>query len=342
MKNMAYISYFDLLGTRGFCENPNVYYSNIQEFYNTIKQESCFLNNCGKVGIFSDCAYAESSDLKCLLDFIVAIRDRLLTQGLFFNAVIKEGELNIQIVPQNDNQPAFGVVFNNSSIADLYISQTQFKGIGIFVEPSLVNEVKEHTNYETTNCIYVEGKMEDGKYTVHPMNYTDIRFKYDNYPAEMNHTLNIFYRSFYSAYVKSPEFGMYYISAISNFLRSCDNNFKWNFEKNEFTTQPIAFKTVENMLKIQSNDLSKLLGIEYLALIMLDIVYNSSSLTDDDKKKYTQKLVEIECVKNKFIHSLNDVPKSIFTENETTNNRELFISYCQSDLSDNFAEKILT
>ena len=336
---MSYISYFDLLGTRGFCENSEVYYRNIKEFYETVQQQSCFLSS-GKVGIFSDCAYAQSPSLYNLLLFLVEVRDRLLAQGLFFNAVVKEGDLDINVIEKTDTRPAFGVVFNNSKIADLFITQSQFTGIGIWIDPSLTNEIDRLENFKITKCFYLEKKVESGRDIIKPIPYNDIAFTLNGYTKEVEHTLDIFFHEFYSAYIKSKKFGMYYISSICNFLRSCNRNFKWDFEKKVFISQPLEFKTIENMLR--TNDLSDFRGIEYLALIMLDIVYNAETLNEEEVKDYTKRIVGIECVKKRFIHNLNEVPKGIFSNNISMkiNNRELFIKYCQDDLSNDFVETL--
>lgn len=340
---MSYISYFDLLGTRGFCENRNIYYNNITSFFEVIHQESCFLKDCGSVGIFSDCAYAESSNLERLLDFIVEVRDQLISQGLFFNAVVSKGNLGIKNIPQDENRPSFGVIFSDSMIADLYISQTSFKGIGILIDKSLVEEVNKNTSYQTTNCIYIDKISRNGTTHFVPVNYNDIRFEYDGYPKEMLHTLDIFYHEFYSAYIKSPHFGRYYISALSNFIRSYRCNLKWNMEKSDFETpKPLVYKIVQNTLSFYNNELSDLPCIEYLALVLLDEIYNSTELSSDEKKDITKQIVEIECVKKRFIHSLNEIPQGLFTNNtiEGINNRNIFIQYCQEDLSDDFVEKL--
>jgi hypothetical protein len=341
---MSYISYFDLLGTKGFCDNPKTYYNNIQTFYQTINDESCLLARCGQVGIFSDCAYAESSDLDSLISFLVEVRDRLASQNLFFNAVVKQGTLGIHSANITANKPSYGIVFNDSSIADLYIAQTSFKGIGILVDPSIVDDVNNLKNYQTTDCIYIEKINKNGKTIYSPKAYKDIKINCNGYQSELEQTLNIFYHEFYSAYIKSPKFGRYYISALSNFIRSCDDNLKWDFKNRDFdTSQLTIFKIIEKTLSLCQNELSDLFGIEYLALVLIDKVYTSPQLTDEVKKSYTKKIVSIECVKRKFIHSLNEIPKSIFTYNKEKkiSNRDLFISYCQEDLSSEFVDKVL-
>lgn len=338
---MSYVSYFDLLGTRGFCEDQNKYFEKMQKFHDAVYEESHFIDGTGHVGIFSDCAYAESADLNKMLMFLVEVRDRLLSDGLFFNAVLKKGDLSIELLSEEHNKCAYGISFGDSFIAELYISQTKFKGIGISVDKSLVEEINSKTDFQTSRCIFLNKKEEDGKTIIIPTEYNDIIFEYDGYEKEILHTLDIFLHEFYSSYIKSSRFGMYYISAFSNFLRSYEKSTKWKWdnEKKIFSSQPVPFKVVEKILK--SDEVSKLTGIEYLALVMLDIVYNISNeiINEDEKKKYTKKIFGIDCVKNKFLSSLDNIPSSVFTPN--TNNRNLFIEYCQDDFSDEFVTKIL-
>lgn len=82
-------------------------------------------------------------------------------------------------------------------------------------------------------------KVEGGNTVIRPVSYYDIGFTFNGYQKEVEHTLDIFYHAFYSAYIKAPKFGMYYISALSNFLRSCDRNFEWDFEKNNLLNTPL-------------------------------------------------------------------------------------------------------
>ena len=336
---MSYISYFDLLGTRGFCEEPNIYYDNIVKFYEIVQQVSCLLKDdqeSGGVAIFSDCAYAQSSSLNRLLSFVVGVRDRLMAQGLFFNAAIKKGNLGISsIESSNKSRPAIGVIFKDSQIASLYILQSQFKGIGIFIDRELIDEVNQNTDFKTSKCFFLEETFELGNKIILPKVYYDVKLRNNSYTKEIEHTLDILYRNFYSAYIKSPHFGMYYVSILCNFLRSSDNIFEWDYKKKTFSIQPLEFKSIWTMLK--NNSITDLPGIEYLALIMVDVVYSSNISTDIMVlKNFTQDLLQIESVERKFIHSLNNLPRDLFSEG----NRERFIRYCQDYLSSSFVERV--
>ena len=97
-KCMGYITFLDLLGTKDFCGTPEIYNTNISIFYKEVQTISYRLKGTGKIGIFSDCLYAESEDLKPILDFLISLRKRLCAQKLFFNAALTKGEIGIVIL----------------------------------------------------------------------------------------------------------------------------------------------------------------------------------------------------------------------------------------------------
>lgn len=346
MDEKGYIAYFDLLGTRGFCEDPKLYFDNIGQFNRSIELFSSYLNGYGQVGFFSDCAYAESNDLYYLLEFLVELRDDLNAKGLFFNAVVKKGTLGIKSASTSNSSTLFGVKIPNSSIANLYIEQTNFKGVGINIHEEVIPEV-DNTQFCLVDCVYVASKEENQVKTYFPVKYKDIcynpRDKWE-ITEGIEGILNKFYTTFFSAYVKSPKFGAYYISAFINLIRSYTTtttcNFTWDPSdggKIEATSK--VFTSVKHMLERKSSDLSDLPGIEYLALTLLDVIYNLDTLYDTDRKKITKLFINsMDCLKNKYIHSLNNVPLELFTSEA---NRNLFITFIQEDLSTNFVKEIM-
>jgi len=338
---MDYISYFDLLGTRGFCDNPHTYYENISAFKKAIKETAWLLKDYGKVGVFSDSAYAESSDLKYLLDFLVELRDRLISENLFFNAVVKKGKLGVEPMDSKDGNVAFGVAFTQSDIAELYIAQTNFKGIGIFIDKSIQDEVSS-TGYRLNDCIYVRHNSDHTGYS--PVKYKDISFNASIHEKKsIERLLKTVIRNMYSSYMKSPRFGVYYISILSNLIRSYTDTFDWDLSKRCFTSVPLAFDLINRMIRDHFSDLSDLHGIEYLAFILLDVIYNSDNLHEAQKNDITLTFTKYDCIKSKYAHSLNQIPSELFSFNSDSqaSNRELFITYCQDEMSNHFVDDIL-
>ena len=94
---------------------------------------------------------------------------------------------------------------------------------------------------------------------------------------------------------------------------------------------------------LESQDLSDFNGREYLALVLLDVVYcRFEELQEEALKAYTKQIAGISGVKKKFLHSLTDIPKEVFSDNPRLgiNNRELFIQYCQDDMSGEFVDAL--
>lgn len=343
---MPYISYFDLLGTRGFCDNPGIYYNNMNIFLSTIKQMQIVIGDYGSVGVFSDCAYAESTDLYKLITFLSLVREKLMSHGLFMNGVIRKGRIGIQSYNDTEKSRFCAISFDGSDIADLYISQTKFKGVGILLDESVYNEAQDNPEINITNCIFIKKNGETTKGNYLPIVYKDIAFPSSRYGNKsIEQSMRIVYNALFSAYVKSPKFAAYYISALSNIIRSYCSDFKWDLAKQEFVNSSAIVKSILKMLTNYSEDINDLPGIEYLALILLDEVYKSSNLNEDEKRSITKKVVSIECVKKRFIHSLTEIPYGIFSvvkqEGASIDHREMFIRFCQEDLSMIFVDKIM-
>lgn len=340
---MSYITYFDLLGTRGLCDDPSIYYKNINFFYDVVQKASFMLRGFGKVGIFSDCAYAESEDLIYLLDFLTTVQERLMARGLFFNAAVKCGELGIMHTTFSDDQPAFGIRLTNNIIAELYLTQTNYKGIGIYLCPDVIKEMNNtNCKYKTVNCIYIRKCIS----TYEPCRYIDVALPKPRYEKSLSQTLEILFETMYSSYIKKPKFGLYYISLLSNMLRSYSCAFKWDMSKDDPFSEPsvpIIFKSVKRFLDLYDTEFPDLVGGEYLALVMLDVIYNLPQFSDEEKKDITLKTIEINCVKNKFIHELNAIPNEIFSINPVSkmNNKHMFIQYCQKNLSKTIVDSIV-
>lgn len=346
-KNSAYIAYFDLLGTRGFCEDSEVYFENIKAFYEAIEQVSYVLKDQGSVGVFSDCAYAESNDLSYLLEFLVELRNLLNAQELYFNAVVKKGDLGIESVQTEITENTmFGVKFTESDITTLYIEQNNFKGVGIKVHEGIWQDV-QRTQYKLVDCVYVATKEVNHVKVYYPVSYKDIAYNPEgewDMEAGAVALLNTFLKVLISSYVKKPKYGAYYLSALVNLLRSYAGSFSWSPSGSEIKTSSIIFRSVEKMLKDKYSDIIDLPGLEYLPVVMLDVVYNCKETKDLDKQLITKKITGMECFKKAYAHSLDNIPEELFAGNSQTRkcNRNLLIQLCQAELSSNFVEGILS
>ena len=350
---MNYVTYFDLLGTRGFCDDPVIYYNNITYFYKSIEQISYLIGDEGSIGVFSDCAYAECSDLAHLLDFVVYLRDRLMAKGLFFNAYVSKGDLRIENIPSN-NKSLYGTCFKNPSITKLYIAQSKFKGVGISLDKSVRDELSKLMNddgsikYRVNRCIYINREVgKDGDY-YSPVAYFDIGFGESRYgDRQIINKLNTVLKAFYASYIKSPRYGSYYISIFSNLVASYSNGFKWDSKNDCFSTWPLVFRVLNKMIKERYEALADLPGLDYLAFYMINAIYDSGELNRAERIDMTKEFVKLPFFK-KYTHSLEIIPGAIFSDKcvggdeDCDNNRDLFIRYCQTDLSEEFADGLMS
>ncbi len=321
---MNCVSYFDLLGTKGFCEDKDLYFRNINEFYYSIYQLSYLLEDCGKVGVFSDCAYATSSDPEVLVNFMVKLRDRLSSKQLFFNAVIKSGNLGVS---KADGDNLFGVVFEDSTIADVYITHSNFKGIGIFVDEEVKNFLKDTSKFEFVDSIYTTYKNND-EYDI--VKYNDIWFNEVNngrYAHQTEDMLTILLRQWIQAHSKSKKYGRYYLSIIITMLRSYrDIEFKWHSDKKEFSKCPFIIKIMLQIIKNQDGSFDDFVGLDYILFVILDIIYSNPYLTDYEKTDITIDFMKVPHIKNKYSHNLELIPSNLFLN---TDNRAKLVKTCQ-------------
>lgn len=338
---IKYIAYYDLLGTRGFSDSPEIYFENIQKFKKAVTQTAILLRDDGHIGVFSDSVYVESANLRCMLDFLVLVRDRLMADGLFFNAVVKEGRLNLEEIAPSEKH-VFGVAFRSNEIADLYIAQTNFKGVGIFVDDSITDDDVVRAGYSVNRCVYMERSPEGNRDRYIPRMYRDISLKksLDN-PRRLSNVLELFLKEFYSSFVKSPRYGAYYISLFTNFIRSFGADPEWDLTKKNFKVTPLIYKVICNIAGSDNKTMENLPGLEYLVFISLDMIYQSEKMNEHDKISATRVFANYECVRNKYFHNLNSIPEGLFSKTEDGDNREKFIRYCQDNLADDFVDNII-
>ena len=338
-----YIVYLDLLGTKESSKDAEVYSQLIEKFSKAVMDTAWNLKNSGKVGMFSDSVYAESSDLKNLLDFLVQLRFRLFSESIFFNAVVKKGDLNTKNISNGSH--FYGTVFSGKDIASLYNAQVSFKGIGIFVDKSIEKEAIEEVGYHLNDSVFIQYNKDDKniqkKY--YPVRYKDISFLDTiNYNCIQDKLFTTVLNMMYSSYLQSPKYGRYYISVITNLLRSNIEGCIWNKAQQTFSKAPTSFALIFKMLSKYYSKLCDFPGVEFLTFILLDIIY-MSDLDTDAKEDITKQFTNIDFIQNKYVHFLEEIPDSLFTiqEGSISSNRERFIQYCKKDLSRSFVNDLL-
>ena len=323
---MGYIAFLDLLGTKDFSDNAKVYTEKISCFYESAKECSYHLNDVGNVGIFSDCLYAESKELLNLVRFLTSLRDRLCSKEIFFAAALMEGTIGVvkQAKAKRDN--FFGVAFENSMIAEVYIKQTRFKGIGIFIDESIVKEVDNLRGIRAVKSVFMKD-VESGEIIA----YHDIAYdmRNDEYAGYEQAVLKLIINQCLLAYTQSDRFGRYYLSILATILNSCaEENIRWNGAENGFSECPMLFSIVMKMAEHPGEVYSQIKGLDLLCLIILNAVFKHEDISEIDKKMIVKKIMAYECLEEKYSHSINQLPKEIFDND----NRERIIEIYQNDV----------
>lgn len=323
---MGYITFLDLLGTKDFCGTPEIYNKNISIFYKEAQTHSYRLKGSGKVGIFSDCLYAESSDLKQILDFLVSLRKRLCARRLFFNAALTTGEIGIVNPACSKDNNFFGVAFEKSDIADLYMKQNQFKGIGIWVDKSLHKEIKKISGYRLIRSVYLQ-EIDTAQFEP----YYDIAFEfknkvYDGYEASLVKTV---FNECLLAYTKSKRYGRYYLSIIATLINSySDNDLSWNLVKSNFDQCPMIYNIIMKLAEDNGKSYPFIQGLEMLCLLIVDNAFLHKEITDIDRSRIVKKFMSYECLKKPYSYSINMLP-NVFSSKE---NRDRFIQIYQENI----------
>lgn len=343
---MSYIAYLDLLGTKSFCEEEKLYYENIKIFCDSVNTLSPIFESDGKIGIFSDCIYIECSHLDKILDFLTRLRRMLMGNNLFFNAALSNGTLGVESIESLSKTNMFGVRFTNKEIASIYCKQVAFRGVGIWVDPKIVEKVNSQTPYRTVLSIFYSKEENNGSTSFTPTQYYDIPLFPENSTSSISFSddrkqevLSIILKTLYTSHCKSPKFSSYYVSLIVNIIRCCDMNcISWNQSTKSIDNFPIEAEIIFKFLMECDKKLDTLIGLDSICLALLDSIYNSKALINYDKADITEFFINnFSCLNKKYKYSLDKVPKEPFTKE----NRRSFINYCNSDMARQFVDSII-
>ena len=324
---MGYITFLDLLGTKDFCGAPEIYNTNISIFYKEAQANSYRLKGVGKIGTFSHCLYAESKELRPMLDFLVSLRKSLCAQKLFFNAALTKGEIGIVNPTCSRDENFFGVAFERSDIASLYMKQNQFKGIGIWVDKELYSEINAIKSYRLVRSVFLPD-VNAKRFQV----YYDIAFElknkvYDKYEVAV---VKRVFNECLLAYTKSRRYGRYYLSIIATLINSYkDNKLSWNLLKSEFDQCPLIYSIVMRLAEDNGKIYPIIQGLDMLCLLIVDNVFKHKEITEIDRSRIVKKFMSFECLKKPYAYSINDLPEDVFSEDI---NRKRFIQIYQENI----------
>lgn len=332
---MGYITYFDLLGTKGFRDGEHEYEDNINTFYSEIRKGAICLKGVGDIGLFSDSVYVFSRDLERLLYFLTYLREALCSKGLFFNAVVSGGEL-CAVNPEEIGiaVPVHGVGFMDKSIIDLYLEQTKFKGIGIKINKSLLEKIEKIEGIKYTKSFYYSSSQE-------LVIYNDIAYNVEgaSYKNEMKNILMSVVKSALKAYSTSVNHGKYYTSLFSTLLGSYVPSlldWTWNSEKKIFDKLPEVFSIIINIAANDYDECKNWIGIDALCLRIIDMAIESNKINGVLLRDVISVFINYPCLRH-YINSLDNVP-DVFSN---IKNKKKFIDAVQDYFAVDFVYKLI-
>ena len=325
-----YIAFFDLLGTKAIAKvDGDLYFDNIEKFQDAVGSCKEILKGTEyKIRAFSDCAYVECSDLEQLFKYLKRLRDKLFLDEIFFNAAVTNGTLDCGMSISNEGQLTDDTCFvcmsfKSHQTVNVYSMQTSFTGVGIFIDPKLLENIKnkglESYVINSSYCIY---EKEDNLYkkfeSFYDLRYEDpndilIKYLFMNYLKTI--TLNKKAARYYLAAICTCINQLSYEELIKDCFPIFLNSTELSKNKALFEdTLPIHLMMINRLYDSYKECFSdKIEEIIYEVEEHLNNIIKNSSLRDgfDDFHIYSDKIIS---TKNKYM-LVDYISKSIVNGN---------------------------
>jgi hypothetical protein len=216
---IKFIAFIDLLGMKEASDTGS-YYEKIREFINSLLHCESYLNvdrNEANVYVYSDCAFVSSSSCDSLFNFLIKVRDYLISNEkvIFFKCAVVKGNLRgLQVNSNNASSIVSGMTFNLEAI-EAYRQHQLSKAIGIRIA----------NNIENTATVY---SMHFPVINGCPESYKDLYF-----PEEqlISYSLDKIVNAMYISRVKSRNLERYYTSLLCTWFQSINLTSNTNTEQ---------------------------------------------------------------------------------------------------------------
>lgn len=301
---MSYIAYLDLLGTKDLStHDADAYRDSIDDFSNCLRQ--CLSDGC-KAYAFSDCAYLESQSLAQIISTLYILRADLLMKQRFMTAAVTSGTLGASVSSPNDS--LYCQNFSGAEISRVYVAQSSLKGIGISIDPALINlrNPTQHTFPQTDRSwihnFYVADLNKLSELT--PFYDLQISPKEGELSAYLDHTL----REYRKANIKSKRYGRYYISLLINILSAA--SLRQPISDEPFSS-PLLCR-IYNVCRHDAYFSENAPGFSYIFLYLLDRLYAENERSDFTKD-FLEKILSLNIV-NPYISNFSKIPTGLMSQ----------------------------
>lgn len=208
---MPYITFLDMVGTRSYASISNDEYGNaISEFHKEMANVARRFSKCQIYG-YSDNAYIEVDRLEDMIQFMRRLRRNLMKKHFYFNAAVGKGSLCHKKVDMPQDK-GFSMSFTSPSTVNVYMAQSKFSGIGIYLTQEVVDDLNsEQMHHEFCSSIY-KPKYQDAFCSIYDISYDTVGLD------DLNYILS----DYALTTIMDREAGRYYITPVISMIRNID------------------------------------------------------------------------------------------------------------------------
>ncbi len=211
-------AFLDLVGIRALAvSSPKRYADTLGIFGKVVADECLRLRNAsGRVYLFSDCLFAEATDIDALVDFVRSLRERLAAQDIYLKGALAFGALAAEdavrltsISPQSlaERRKILSGYYFGEHAASLFGQEQALKGIGLQVDEGVAAN-------ETVLGLYL-----DAEPGLKPKCFRDLRYSAKFFEDEEG-LLQAMLRSFGKSKSHSKRLGRLYVTPFVSMIRS--------------------------------------------------------------------------------------------------------------------------
>ena len=175
-----FIAFVDLLASKSSALiGSEEFYDSIKEFHRTLLVNKVELRSGCKLRHFADCCYIEADSAEELFIYFQTVRNTLFGDRKYFKASIGVGELSD--LPVRDSFPNLeiaddveGVMFGED-VVPVYLNIEAFKGIGVFIDSSVVKELRRRKMYNVIDQYIIGSAFFPDEKALELQHFSDLR-----------------------------------------------------------------------------------------------------------------------------------------------------------------------
>ncbi|MDQ7833176.1 MAG: hypothetical protein RDU30_15710 [Desulfovibrionaceae bacterium] len=346
----SYIAYFDQLGVRDNARtNINDYYNGMIKFQKNILEKLTYKGFKSKIKLkhFSDCFFAESTDLKTLIDYMTEVRSTSISQGLYFKSAITSGKL-LSVSASDDadsdkraisastrfltgitpdtierdfgelrdlkirtKEDAEGILFLSPNVCLAVVLEDKFKGVGFSLDPGILQDARSK-KLDVISSFYF-----DPVKRATSIHY-DIKFTPDNLsePSITNLLNNVLAVS-----IRSKKIALKYLSILASLINSEDYTHKFTTDQADSGYSPLI-NAIISMKTTRPRLYKNLPYIDLLFIKILDNYYTQNNPAAAEE--YAMTIKKRFSIFSKYEGNFDSIPEYILQKQHVKDAIKLF------------------